>query len=253
MRRNDLAEGNMTAFVKPPEPLIVAENMVEKWKQWCKQFHWYMIGTELNTKPQHVQAAVFMRCIGEDCARVFETFNLSAEQESSLQAIKQKFDDYFLPKACLTYERYVYNKIAQHDGEGFDQFLTRVKEQAKKCSFSVLHDSMVKDRLIVGTKYHKLVPQLLDDDLTLQRTIDKCRIFEQSMMQAKELQNPEALEVDAVKPKALQKATSSSKLKEIFFCGRCGTNHGRLSSVQEVVPSVQEERARSGKMLSKQE
>ena len=105
-----------------------------------------------------------MSAIGEDCVRIFDTFCLRPDEENDVEVIKTKFDEYFTPKSCITFERYNFNQIVQQEDEKFDSFVTRVKEQAKKCSFSVLHDSLVKDRIIIGVRYTSLVPQLLNDE-----------------------------------------------------------------------------------------
>ncbi|XP_058456693.1 uncharacterized protein K02A2.6-like [Malaya genurostris] len=212
------------APIKPPKPLIIEENMAAKWKQWWRQFHWYAIATELLNKPTQIQAATFLSCIGEDCLRVFETFGLSEEQESDMKVLKEKFDAYFIPKSCFTYERYVFGKIVQHTDEPFDTFLTRVREQAKKCAYSVMHDSMIKDRIISGIVHAKLIPQLLNDDIGLQKTVDICRSYEQSVKQT-QVMLEKSLEVDVV-------AKRNSKIRddpkdEKFSCNRCGREHKR--------------------------
>lgn len=153
-----------SASIKPPKPLIIEENMAAKWKQWWRQFKWYSVATELETKPPPIQAATFLSCIGDECIRVLDTFGLTDAQEADIKVLKDKFEAYFVPKSCITYEWYVFGKIVQNAGEQCDAFFTRVREQPKRCAFSVLHDSMVKDKIIAGTIYTNLIPQLLNDD-----------------------------------------------------------------------------------------
>lgn len=200
--------------------------MAPKWKQWWRQFHWYATTTELDSKPQHIQAATLLSCIGEDCIRVMDTFGLTDAQERDVKILKEKFDSYFLPKSCLTYERYIFGKIVQNAGEQFDPFLTRVREQAKKCSFSVLNDSMVKDQIISGTVHTKLVPQLLNDDFDLQKTIDICRNHEQTVKQSQVMLDESSVEVDSLKQKKYIKLQSAAR-EEVFSCNRCGLEHRR--------------------------
>lgn len=61
---------------------------------------------------------------------MLDTFGLTEEQESDITVLKEKLNAYFVPKSCLTYERYVFGKIVQDSVEHFDAFLTRVKELA---------------------------------------------------------------------------------------------------------------------------
>ncbi|XP_058840852.1 uncharacterized protein K02A2.6-like [Topomyia yanbarensis] len=221
------AISSLGAVIKPPKPLLIDENMALKWKQWWRQFHWYAVATELDSKQPHVQAAMLLSCIGEDCIRVMDTFGLTEAQERDINILRERFNAYFVPKSCLTYERYVYGKIVQHPGEQFDTFLTRVREQAKKCAFSVLSDSMVKDKIISGTVHTKLIPQLLNDDLDLQKTIDICRNHEQSVKQTQVMLEKSSAEVDSLEQKKFEKRSTINE--EAFWCNRCGYKHRQKS------------------------
>ena len=176
-----------TTGLKPPKPLVLGDNMAAQWKAWIRQFDWFSTATQLSEKSPSVQAATLMSAIGDDCIRIYDTFGLRPDEESDLAVIRAKFDEYFTPKSCITYERYNFNKLVQVEDEPFDSFVTRVREQAKKCAFSVLHDSLVKDRIIIGVKYTKLVPQMLNDDLTLQKVIELCRTHELTAKQTKDM------------------------------------------------------------------
>ncbi|XP_058827479.1 uncharacterized protein K02A2.6-like [Topomyia yanbarensis] len=217
-----------SAGLKPPRPIVLGENMAAQWKNWIRQYLWFATATQLSDKPEEVQAATFMSAIGEDCVRIYDTFCLRPEEEQSVEIIRAKFDQYFTPKSCITFERYNFNQIVQREDEQFDNFVTRVREQAKKCSFSVLHDSLVKDRIIIGIKYLSLVPQLLNDDLTLQKTIELCRNFELTAMQSKALVGE--AKVDIVKT-AKQKLIGgrSDEKEEVFQCKKCGRKHTKRS------------------------
>lgn len=214
----------IAASIKPPKPLVIEENMATKWKQWWRQFKWYSVATELENKPPPIQAATFLSCIGEECVRVLDTFGLTDAQEADIKVLKDKFEGYFVPKSCITYERYVFGKIVQSEGEQCDGFFTRVREQAKRCAFSVLHDSMVKDRIIAGTIHTKLLPQLLNDDNDLQKTIDIVRNHEQSVKQTKVMLEKSAMEVDVVRQKKLE---NNAQSETPFPCNRCGLEHRR--------------------------
>ncbi|XP_062542342.1 uncharacterized protein K02A2.6-like [Armigeres subalbatus] len=212
------------AGLKPPKPLVLGDNMADQWRTWYRQFKWFSVATQLDAKPSAVQAATLLSAIGVDCVRIFDTFGLRPDQEDDIDVIVQKFNEYFTPKSCTTYERYHFNKIMQKEEEAFDVFVTRVREQAKKCAFSVLHDSLVKDKLIVGTRFTKIVPQLLNDDLTLQKTIELCRNFELTSIQTKELNKEDKVEVlKSVK----RQDEPKHRREEAYECNRCGRKHKR--------------------------
>lgn len=62
-----------------------------------------------------------------------------------------RLNNYFLPKANMTYERHIFRSIRQEQSETFDQFLTRLRSQVKKCGFSNLNEN-VKDLIVDGCK-----------------------------------------------------------------------------------------------------
>lgn len=82
----------------------------------------------------------------------------------------------------------------------------------------------MKDKLIIGTRFTKLVPQLLNDDLTLQKTIELCRNFELTTMQTRELNKEEKVEV----VKAMHRQENQKQWNgEVYDCNRCGRKHKR--------------------------
>lgn len=104
-----------------------------------------------------------------------------------------------------------------------------MKEQAKKCSFDDLHDSLVKDRIIVGLKFSKLVPQLLNDDLSLQKTIELCRNHELTTKQSQSMIGEDKVEVIRVKKNAMKKKPERKQEREfnenLEECNKCGWKH----------------------------
>lgn len=212
--------------INPPKPLlVVGENMAAQWRSWIRQFEWFATATQLTDKPAPVQAATFMACLGEDCARIYDTFELTQAERHNIIAIYKKFDDHFTPKSCVTYERYNFNQLTQGEGEQFDVFVTRVKEQSKKCAFGEIHDSLVKDRIIIGVKYTSLVAQLLNDELSLQKTIEMCKNFELTSLQSKALAGE--VKVDQVKIVKNKVSVEKPKANDepAQECHKCGRQH----------------------------
>ena len=223
-KRKMAAVATPAAGLKPPKPLVLGENMADQWRKWIRQFVWFGTATQLTDKPPMVQVATFMSALGEDCFRIYDTFGLTEEEENYLIVIKAKFDDFFIPKTCVTYERYNLNKIVQGDDEAVDNFITRVKEQAKKCAFGDLHDSLVKDRIIFGLKFIKLVPQLLND--ALQKTIELCRNHELTMKQSKFMIGEEKVEVIKTRKKReVNKKQERQSTENVDECKKCGWKH----------------------------
>lgn len=208
--------------IRPPKQLVFSNDMSTNWKNWIQQFEWYAIATQLNKKAKEVQAATFMTTIGPDAIQVFNNFNLTPQQQTDVEIIKEKFKNYFIPKINLSFERYNFFKITQKEGETLDDFLNAIKTQAKTCEFEGLHDSLLKDKIVFGVYSDQVREKLLtESDLTLDKAIAICRASEQATKQLKEINNAESQQVNILKNKSKQ-----SK-KEEFNCRRCGTKHGR--------------------------
>lgn len=202
---NDEFDPDTATSIRPPRPLIFdTNNMDLKWEEWIQQFNWYAIATQLHRKSNSMQVATLMASMGTEAAAVFNTFNLNADLQESIEVIKQSFTEYFTPRTNLTYERYLFNSMHQEDGENFDNFTNRLKRQMKKC-----RDDLRK----------KL---LAEDDLTLVKTTKICKITELIMQQLDSMSKKNSVEVICTKCELYAKKSN----KEID-CRQCGTKHKR--------------------------
>lgn len=83
---------------------------------------WYSSATQLNKKPQDVQAASFMPAIGSEVLEIFNNFNSSGDQQKDVAFLKTKFEASFTPKTNISFERYNLFKMVQKENGVFDEF-----------------------------------------------------------------------------------------------------------------------------------
>lgn len=219
-------------FIRPPQPLVVnSDNSANNWKLWVQQYEWFEIATNMSRKPQNVQIATFMSSIGTDAVVVFNTFGCSEEELASIDAIKQRFKTYFTPKANIRYERYQFNRMSQEEGKSFDEFLTKVKAQSAKCGFDALHDSLLKDKIIIGIRSDSVREKLLaDEDSTLDQVTQKCRASELTSKQLRNLKDESSAVHAITKYRNTQRQThGADSAPDTFNCKRCGRVHGPKS------------------------
>lgn len=113
--------------------------------------------------------------------------------------------------------------MMQDEGETFHEFLTRIITQSAKCNFKAVHDSLLRDRIIVGIKNDALREMLLaDDESTLDRVTQRCRASELASKKLQGIQQ-DGSSINAVSRKHHQARPTSSKT---FDCNRCGRSHG---------------------------
>uniref|UniRef100_A0A1Y1JW88 Tick transposon n=1 Tax=Photinus pyralis TaxID=7054 RepID=A0A1Y1JW88_PHOPY len=204
------------AGIKPPKSLLINNDVAKNWKNWLQQFEWYETAVQLQEKTAEVQAATFMSTIGPDAIHIFNSFNLTAAQQKDIKTIKDKYNNYFIPKINVSFERYNFFKVTQKESETFDEFLTVIRNLAKTCDFKDLNDDLLKDKIIFGIRAEQVREKLLTQEkLDLDKAISICKSSEQTTKQLLELGQNES-KIDSVK----------MSHKE-FFCRRCNSKHGK--------------------------
>lgn len=79
--------------INPPRSLLFGPNVVNNWKLWKKQFHFYVTVTNFTNNSPEVQVATFITLLGPDAIAVFEGFGLSAVDQKKMEVIVEKFDN----------------------------------------------------------------------------------------------------------------------------------------------------------------
>ena len=159
---------------------------------------------------------------GDEGLRRFNSWKLSEDDKKDPSKVWGRFEQEIVkPGENWRVARLKLQALKQKQDEPFDQFVTRVKLQAYKCSFKDTAgeselESRVIEQLIAGTKHPDVQKELLQKDasLTLEASLTYGRTFEASLAHLKDLadlQGPATpVEVSAVK------STGSRK------CLRCG-------------------------------
>ena len=75
-------------------------------------------------------------CLSDDVLRTYEGFYFSTpdSQRTTLETI-DKFEHYAVGEVNETFERYVFHKCVQSEGETFEQFESDLRVLIKTCSF----------------------------------------------------------------------------------------------------------------------
>ena len=152
------------------------------------------------------------------------------------QIVKEKFDEYFIPKRNDIFERAKFNKRRQNEGESVEHFITALHTLSEHCNYGDMRDQLIRDLIVVGIRDSKLSEKMqLDPDLTLEKAITLARQSETVKKQQPVIRGqiePEA-NLDAVKTRYKSKQQSSSQNKppprqqhahkqHSGKCNRCG-------------------------------
>ena len=216
--------------IKPPSPLNLDSNISDNWKIFKQKWENYTIITELDKQEQKYQVALLQHTIGDDALRIYNSFTFETPSEQrTIKEILEKFDTYAIGEINETYERYIFNKRDQKEGESFETFLAAINSLSKTCKFcDKCINSCIRDRIVIGVKDKDTQNELLKEhNLTLETCIRICKASEQAYMQSKMLKEEN---INLIKPrnKNISKTkddTLARKFPTVKQCKFCGKTH----------------------------
>ena len=190
-----------------------------------------------------MRVATLLSVIGEDAAKVYDTFTwLAGENEQCIDQVLSKFDSYCEPRTQIIYERFRFNNRVQEAGESISAYLTELRTIAKNCAHDgITPDEILRDRLVLGLRDDKMRERLLRiNDLTLEKAIDICKASEQTSAQLQAMQSGTHDVVSFVRKRQTRhaastpanrtyKKTSTPKRATTVEqdCKYCGRQHGK--------------------------
>lgn len=146
-------------------------NVAENWKLWKGRFLNYIKASEIDKKDDEVKCALLLQYMGQEGDRIYTTFNIPEKAAMSLEELIKKFEDHFQPRKNLTYERYKFFNLKQQNTT-LENYITTLNEQANKCEFDKLKDSLIKCALISGVNNNEIREKLLQkDDMSLEECV----------------------------------------------------------------------------------
>ena len=114
--------------------------------------------------------------MGEQADDIFISFEFTAEGEKNYEEVKEKFENYFLVKRNIIFEREKFNSRSQRAGESVDSFITDLYGLARYCNFGALKEELIRDRIVVGLQNRELSEKLqLDPNLALENATNLAR------------------------------------------------------------------------------
>ena len=109
------------------------------------------------------------------------------EDNITVKALFQKFEDYCLPQKNLIVERRrFFTRNQQHD-ETIDAYITQLRNLSSTCEFRDVKEGLILYKLVDGIQSNKIRDTLLrkEADSTLKKAIDVCRADETTSQEMK--------------------------------------------------------------------
>ena len=190
----------MTSYqITAPEPFNFTHT--EEWPRWIRRFERFRQASGLVEKSEENQVNTLIYSMGDNADDIFQAFKLSVEDMKKYDTVKGKFDNYFIKKKNIIYERAKFNSRRQEESEPVDVFITALYNLAEKCEYESLHDEMIRDRIVVGIADQVLSERMqLDENLTLEKAAKMARQSEAVKKQQPEIRGTTIKEdLDAIK------------------------------------------------------
>jgi transposase InsO family protein len=197
----------------------------DTWVKWKRGFDFYLRSRAIKDEDQ--KKALLFHCGGMALQELY--FTLDSE-EKDYKATLEILNQYFLPKKNIPYERHLFRKMKQSDGETVDQFAYRLRKKAAHCGFQDV-DEMIRDQLIDSCHNQAIRRKFLESaaTCTLDKLLESARSMEAVECQMKEMKmGPDRAEmVNAVDRKGKSRrygkpGAKSEGKKKCFRCGETG-------------------------------
>ena len=218
-----------------PGKLDLRGNLAVNWKKFRRIWEIYEIATHLNKQDSSLRVATLLSSIGSDVLDIFDGLSFDTEAEGQdINRVLEKLEAYCIGETNETYERYVFNKRDQQQGESFDSYLSAFRSLIKTCNFGTLQDNLLRDRVVLGIRENSTRKKLLaESKLTLEKCISICRANKTTSKQLKEIAGEE---VNAINSASLPShSTGNPPSKRIAATGvprNKGSGTGQRSESQ---------------------
>ena len=120
-----------------PGKLDLRGNLAVNWKKFRRIWENYEIATHLNKQDSSLRVATLLSCIGSDVLDIFDGLSFDTEADrQDINKVLEKLEAYCIGETNETYERYVFNKRDQQQGESFDSYLSALRSLMVKFPYS---------------------------------------------------------------------------------------------------------------------
>lgn len=169
--------------VNPPDKFCVTSPA--SWPAWRKRFERYMSVSGQLSKSEKEKINILVYIMGEEAEEIMVQFPSTPATYS--EALKS-FEDYFIPRRNIIFERFRFNSRTQMSGESIESFITSLHSLAEHCNYGTLKEELIRDRIVVGMLDSKTSERMqLKEKLDLKECILIAKQAEQQASQNKEL------------------------------------------------------------------
>lgn len=166
-----------------------------EWGRWLRSFELYLTSEEIVTpvkkknKLLHLAGPQLQEVIYNIPGALIE-YDEKANNDVFTVLIS-KLNEHFVPKRNSTYERHLYRSMKPADGEPYNKYIVRVRQQVAKCDFgstkTEIEEICIKDKLIDTWAPLELKKRLLEKEHSVNEVMEACQTYEQVNKQSEGL------------------------------------------------------------------
>ena len=137
--------------------MSIKGDVVENWRDFETSWDYYTIATDLRSKEttdagKEIVAATLCTVMGPKSKKIMNSLpSLTDADKKNPKRIIEELRKYFVPQRNVLYERFVFNSATQKPSETVDEYVVRLRQLANSCEFGDLKDSLIRDRIVIGT------------------------------------------------------------------------------------------------------
>ncbi|UYV80333.1 hypothetical protein LAZ67_18002479 [Cordylochernes scorpioides] len=198
------------------------------WPKWIRRFERFRQASGLINNPENEQVNMLVYCMGDNADDILLSCKIASHQLENYGKVIECFESHFIPRRNIIYERARFNQRCQQEGEKVNEFITALHSLAEHCNFGMLHDELIRDRIVVGVRDRALSERMqLDTDLTLVKATLMAKQLESVKEQQSSLYQQDSVDQIKKMPNHIKEAKRHEpKIRQFKSNQLGGSSHG---------------------------
>ncbi|XP_015432785.1 PREDICTED: uncharacterized protein LOC107188904 [Dufourea novaeangliae] len=203
------------------------ESVYPAWKRWLRAFELFVASK--NVADNNRKKAMLLHHGGLELQDVFYTLpdaDSVGEGENAYKKAADALTTHFKPKLNMAYERHMFRQIKQRDGETMNQYITRLRQQAKNCEFPA-EEIEICGQIVEKCASNEIRRRLLERvDFKLNDAMEIARTIEVIELQTKNIERQTvAATHSGKKERKFEMGTEKENESQCFRCGYTGHSY----------------------------
>ncbi|KAL1417360.1 hypothetical protein MTO96_003247 [Rhipicephalus appendiculatus] len=123
--------------LQPPQAFSF---IAEQWSAWKRRWERFRTASGLHHQPDTDQINSLIYIMGDKAEDVLTALCLTTANAKKYAKVIEAFDSHFVVKKNIIYERALFNRRIQDEGEAMTDFITALHTLVERCDYGDLKD-----------------------------------------------------------------------------------------------------------------